>query len=114
VDPTSGKVTVVDGMRLYVKPRYVVAVGAPKRGLLEAMVAADNDDGDTILAGEGPAVADDAVLEWKLYLVDMGLGQAVWKKAGTKLRKGVDFGERWVLEMKYRGIPSEEDEEEVV
>ncbi len=114
VDPTTGKVSVVDGMRLYVKPRYVVAVGAPKRGLLEAMVAADNDDGDTILAGEGPVVADDAVLEWKLYLVDMGLGQAVWKKAGTKMRKGVDFGQRWVLEMRYKGIPSEEEEEEVV
>lgn len=113
VDPTSGKVSVVDGMRLYVKPRYVVAVGAPKRGLLEAMVVADNDDGETILAGEAP-VADDAVLEWKLYLVDMGLGQAVWKKAGTKIRKGVDFDGKWVLEMKYRGIPSEEDEEEVV
>jgi enhancer of mRNA-decapping protein 3 len=30
------------------------------------------------------------------------------------MRKGVDFGERWVLEMRYRGIASEEGEEEVV
>ncbi|KAH6849909.1 YjeF-related protein N-terminus-domain-containing protein [Chaetomium sp. MPI-CAGE-AT-0009] len=112
VDPSSGHVSVVDGNRLYVKPRYVVAVGAPKRGLLEAMIAADNDDGDTVLAGEAPVpVPDDGVLEWKLYLVDMGLGQAVWKKAGTKMRKGVDFGERWVLEMRYRGIQSDEEEE---
>jgi enhancer of mRNA-decapping protein 3 len=114
VDPTSGKVSVVDGSRLYVKSRYVVAVGAPKRGLLEAMIAADNDDGDTILAGGEAPVPDDAVLEWKLFLVDMGLGQAVWKKAGTKMRKGVDFDERWVLEMRYRGLPSEGGEEEVV
>ncbi|KAK4123838.1 YjeF N-terminal domain-like protein [Parathielavia appendiculata] len=116
VDPTSGKVCVVDGNRLYVKPRYVVAVGAPKRGLLEAMIAADNGDGDTVLDGNGEAapVLDDAVLEWKLFLVDMGLGQAVWKKAGTKMRKGVDFDERWVLEMRYRGLPSEGAEEEVV
>ncbi|KAK4241901.1 NAD(P)H-hydrate epimerase [Achaetomium macrosporum] len=113
IDPTSGKVSVVDGNRLYVKPRYVVAIGAPKRGLLEAMIAAENDDGDTILAGEAP-VPDDAVLEWKLYLADIGLGQAVWKKAGTKMRKGVDFADRWVLEMKYRGIPSEGEEEELV
>ncbi|KAK3302310.1 YjeF-related protein N-terminus-domain-containing protein [Chaetomium strumarium] len=113
VDPTSGKVSVVDGNRLYVKPRYVVAIGAPKRGLLEAMIAAENDDGDTILAGEAP-VPDDSVLEWKLYLADMGLGQAVWKKAGTKLRRGVDFADKWVLEMKYRGIPSEGEEEELV
>ncbi|EAQ91171.1 hypothetical protein CHGG_03106 [Chaetomium globosum CBS 148.51] len=113
VDPSSGKVSVVDGNRLYVKPRYVVAVGAPKRGLLEALVAADDDDGDTVLAGEAP-VPDDGVLEWKLFLVDMGLGQAVWKKAGTKMRKGVDFGERWVLEMRYHGIPSGEGEEEAL
>ncbi|KAH6636354.1 YjeF-related protein N-terminus-domain-containing protein [Chaetomium tenue] len=113
VDPSSGKVSVVDGNRLYVKPRYVVAVGAPKRGLLEALIAADDDDGDTVLAGEAP-VPDDGVLEWKLFLVDMGLGQAVWKKAGTKMRKGVDFGERWVLEMRYRGIPSGEGEEEAL
>jgi enhancer of mRNA-decapping protein 3 len=112
VDPTSGKVSVVDGNRLYVKPRYVVAVGAPKRGLLEAMISADNDDGDTVLAGEAPVLPDDAVLEWKLYLADMGLGQAVWKKAGTKMRKGVDFDGRWVLEMGYRGIVGEEEDEE--
>ena len=112
VDPSSGKVSVVDGNRLYVKPRYVVAVGAPKRGLLEALIAADDDDGDTVLAGEAP-VPDDGVLEWKLFLVDMGLGQAVWKKAGTKMRKGVDFGERWVLEMRYRGIPGGEEDEAV-
>ncbi|KAL2124492.1 hypothetical protein VTJ04DRAFT_857 [Mycothermus thermophilus] len=118
VDPTSGKVSVVDGNKLYVKPRYVVAIGAPKRGLLEALIAADNEDGDTTAAaaavtavGDGPA-PDDAALEWKLYLVDMGLGQAVWKKAGTKMRKGIDFGDKWVLEMKYRGISEGEEEEE--
>ncbi|AEO57874.1 hypothetical protein MYCTH_2304592 [Thermothelomyces thermophilus ATCC 42464] len=116
LDPTTGKVSVVDGNRLYVKPRHVVAVGAPKRGLLEALIAADdNGDGDTILAGGEAPVPDDSVLEWKLYLVDMGLGQAVWKKAGTRMRKGVDFGEKWVLEMKYRGIvPSDAEEEEEV
>ncbi len=93
-------------------------IGAPKRGLLEALIAADNEDGDTTAAaaavtavGDGPA-PDDAALEWKLYLVDMGLGQAVWKKAGTKMRKGIDFGDKWVLEMKYRGISEGEEEEE--
>ncbi|KAK0646352.1 YjeF-related protein N-terminus-domain-containing protein [Cercophora newfieldiana] len=51
VDPSTGKVSIIDGNRLYVKPRYVVAVGAPKRGLLEAIVAAENEDGDTVMAG---------------------------------------------------------------
>ncbi|KAK0736818.1 YjeF-related protein N-terminus-domain-containing protein [Apiosordaria backusii] len=111
VDPSSGMVSVVDGNRLYVKPRYVVSMGAPKKGLLEAMVQADNEAEDDIAvaaavpdSGEASLALDDAVSEWRLFLVDMGLGPAVWKKAGTKMRKGVDFGERWVLEMKYKGL----------
>ncbi|KAK4455904.1 YjeF-related protein N-terminus-domain-containing protein [Podospora aff. communis PSN243] len=110
VDPSSGKVSVIDGNRLYVKPRYVVAIGAPKRGLLEAMVAAENEDGDTVLAGGDTAVPDDGVTDWNLFLVDMGLGPAVWKKAGTKMRKGIDFEQKWVLGMRYQGLALEEDE----
>ncbi len=87
IDPSSGKVSIIDGSRLYVRPRYVVAMGAPKRGLLEVMAAGDNDDDQTVLAGEG-ALPDDAVTEWKLFVVDMGLGASIWKKAGTKLRRG--------------------------
>ncbi|KAK4137200.1 YjeF N-terminal domain-like protein [Trichocladium antarcticum] len=118
VDPTTGKVCVVDGNRLYVKPRYVVAVGAPKKGLLDAMVAADDDggaDGEPgANAGAASAeVVDDAVAEWKLFLVDLGLGQAVWKKAGTKMRKGVEFDGRWVVGMRYRGVESEGGEEDL-
>lgn len=111
IDPSSGKVSVIDGNRLYVKPRYVVAIGAPKRGLLEAMVAADNDDGDTVLPGDGEALPDDGATEWKLFLADLGLGPAVWKKAGVKMRKGIDFEEKWVLEMRYQGIGTESEEE---
>ncbi|PHH67969.1 hypothetical protein CDD83_6326 [Cordyceps sp. RAO-2017] len=36
IDPTTGQIAIIDGSRLYVRPRYVVAIGAPKRGLLEA------------------------------------------------------------------------------
>ncbi|KAK3399132.1 YjeF-related protein N-terminus-domain-containing protein [Sordaria brevicollis] len=111
IDPSTGKVSVIDGNKLYVKPRYVVAVGAPKRGLLEALMAAENDDGDTVLAGGDTSLPDDAVLEWKLYLVDLGLGPAMWKKAGTKMRRGMNFEDRWVVEMTYRGLVEEEDEE---
>ncbi|KAK5664324.1 hypothetical protein OQA88_542 [Cercophora sp. LCS_1] len=112
IDPSSGKVNVIDGNRLYVKPRFVVAVGAPKRGLLEAMVAADNDDGETVLPpGEGEALPDDGATEWKLFLTDIGLGPAVWKKAGAKMRKGIDFDEKWVLEMRYQGIGTEAEDD---
>ncbi|ROT42825.1 YjeF N-terminal domain-like protein [Sodiomyces alkalinus F11] len=112
IDPSSGKVSIIDGSRLYVKPRYVVSMGAPKKGLLEAMTPEDGDDdglengganGDSSLVADGD--------EWKLFIVDLGLGAAVWRKAGTKLRRGVDFDDQWVLEMRYQGMadPDEAD-----
>ncbi|KAF5609201.1 hypothetical protein FPANT_229 [Fusarium pseudoanthophilum] len=95
IDPTSGKVAVIDGSRLFVKPRYVVAMGAPKRGLLEAVTPPDEDDPqNTNNAGHEE--------EWRLFIADIGLGSAVWRKAGTKIRRGIDFDEKWLLEMKYR------------
>ncbi|KAF9774094.1 hypothetical protein IL306_007927 [Fusarium sp. DS 682] len=95
IDPTSGKVAVIDGGRLFVKPRYVVAMGAPKRGLLEAVTPPDEDDPQNVNnAGHEE--------EWRLFIADIGLGSAVWRKAGTKIRRGIDFDEKWVLEMKYR------------
>ncbi|CAK7205739.1 enhancer of mRNA decapping [Sporothrix eucalyptigena] len=105
IDPSSGIVSIIDGSRLYVRPRYVVALGAPKRGLLEAMTAAEMGDP---AAGEA-TVADDQALDWRLFLADIGLGAAVWKKAGTKLRRGVDFDDKWVLEMKYQGLETDAD-----
>lgn len=110
IDPTSGKVNIIDGGELYVKPRYVVSMGAPKRGLLEAMVAGDDDDDNETTAGTS-ALPDDNITEWKLFVADLGLGAAVWKKAGTRLRRGLDFDDKWVLEMKYQGTPSSEEDE---
>jgi enhancer of mRNA-decapping protein 3 len=113
IDPTSGKVSVIDGSRLYVKPRYVVAMAAPKRGLLEVIAAGDKDAADQdgeIISGDHTAPSpDDAVTEWKLFVADIGLGVAVWKKAGTKIRRGIDFDEKWVLEMRYRGSSADDD-----
>lgn len=107
IDPSSGYVSIIDGARLYVRPRYVVALGAPKRGLLEAMTAAEMGDP---AAGEATA-ADDPAYDWRLFVADIGLGAAVWKKAGTKIRRGIDFDEKWVLEMKYRGLETDHDSE---
>ncbi|KAG5977530.1 hypothetical protein E4U55_006718 [Claviceps digitariae] len=98
IDPTSGKIAVIDGAHLYVKPRYVVAIGAPKKGLLE--VVTPPPDGEPNLVSSSTASDD----EWRLFVADMGLGSAVWRKAGTKIRKGIDFDGRWVLEMRYRGV----------
>ncbi|RMJ09908.1 hypothetical protein CDV36_010456 [Fusarium kuroshium] len=105
IDPTTGKVAVIDGSRLFVKPRYVVAMGAPKRGLLEAVTPPDEDDPEHL----NNATHED---EWRLFIADIGLGSAVWRKAGTKIRRGIDFDEKWVLEMKYRDGQQEETDYE--
>lgn len=94
IDPTSGKVSIIDGRQLYIHARYVVAMGAPKKGLVETMAL-----------GEGTA-EDDGLgesREWQLFVADIGLGAAAWKRAGTRVRRGVDFEGSWVLGMRFQG-----------
>ena len=96
IEPTSGKVSIIDGTELYIHAKYVVAMGAPKKGLLEAMALGEgvsHDDG----LGKGK--------EWQLFVADIGLGTAVWKKAGTRVRRGVEFEGSWVLAMRFQGVP---------
>jgi enhancer of mRNA-decapping protein 3 len=104
LDPSSGKASIIDGNRLYVKPRFVVAIGCPKHGLLLAMSAG-------VAGGNGATaqavIVDDSVVDWRLYVADIGLGPAVWKKAGAKVRRGIDFEDKWVLEIKYRGADAD-------
>ncbi|KXH58905.1 DFDF domain-containing protein [Colletotrichum salicis] len=110
IDPSTGKVSIIDGGRLYVKPRYVVAMGAPKKGLLEAMAPVSDTDPSNV-HGAGAADGHAAVAEdedWKLFIADMGLGATVWKKAGTKIRRGIDFDDKWVLQMRYQPALSQE------
>ncbi|KAI2609178.1 YjeF N-terminal domain-like protein [Hypoxylon sp. NC1633] len=98
VEPQTGRVMVIDGAKLYVHPRYVVALGAPKVGLLKALEMGD-DQGDILM-----------VEEWKLFLVDIGLGPLVWRKVATKIRRGIEFDNNWVLELRYRSEAEEEDD----
>jgi enhancer of mRNA-decapping protein 3 len=93
IDPTSGKVTIMDGKALYLHAKYVVAMGAPQKGLLDAMAQ-----------GEGVADEDGVAEfgEWQLYVADIGLGAAAWKKAGTKIRRGVEFEGNWVVGMRFQ------------
>ncbi|KAI1766086.1 YjeF N-terminal domain-like protein [Hypoxylon sp. FL1150] len=99
VEPTSGKVNVIDGAKLYVHPRYVVALGAPKQGLLRALEMGD-DQGDIVM-----------VEEWKIFLVDIGLGPLVWRRAATKIRRGIEF-DKSVLELRYQPEVDEEDDDD--
>jgi enhancer of mRNA-decapping protein 3 len=94
IEPTSGKVSIIDGRQLYIHAKFVVAIGAPKKGLLEAMALGEgviDEDG----VGKGK--------EWQLFVADIGLGAAVWKKAGTRVRRGVEFEGSWILAMRFQG-----------
>ncbi|KAB8200153.1 peptidyl-prolyl cis-trans isomerase [Aspergillus parasiticus] len=75
---SSGEVTVMEGGRVCVSSKSVVCLGAPKTGIINAL-----------LAGEG--------LTWSLSVADIGIPQIVWRKYGTRRRHGIDFGNRWVI-----------------
>lgn len=97
IEPTSGKVNIIDGRALYLKAGIVVAIAAPKKGLLEAMAMGEGiGDGQEGLSDNGSGKG-----RWKLYVVDVGMGKAVWKKAGTRVRRGVEFEGSWVVGMRY-------------
>jgi enhancer of mRNA-decapping protein 3 len=72
-------------------------MGAPKKGLLEAMAL-----GEGIADEDGLSKGKDK--EWQLFVADIGLGSAVWKKAGTRVRRGVEFEGSWVVGMRFQGI----------
>lgn len=90
IDPSSGKVSIIDGKPLYIHPAFVVAMGAPKKGLLQTMTM-----------GEGAGLSDDPA--WRLYVADIGIANQAWKKAGTRMRRGVEFDKTWTVEMKFLG-----------
>ncbi|KAJ5489107.1 hypothetical protein N7539_003997 [Penicillium diatomitis] len=82
---SSGEVTMADGGRLCVNASSVVCLGAPKAGILHAL-----------LSGEGDA--------WNLSVADIGIPQLVWRKYGTRRRHGIDFGNRWVVPLRLQTL----------
>ncbi|KAE8356703.1 hypothetical protein BDV28DRAFT_154399 [Aspergillus coremiiformis] len=78
ISASSGEVTVMEGGRVCVSSKSIVCLGAPKTGIINAL-----------LAGEG--------LTWSLSVADIGIPQIVWRKYGTRRRHGIDFGNRWVI-----------------
>ncbi|KAI9928126.1 hypothetical protein AWENTII_007820 [Aspergillus wentii] len=80
---SSGEVTLVEGGRLCINSKSVVCLGAPKTGVLNAL-----------LTGEG--------IVWNLSVADIGIPQIVWRKYGTRRRHGIDFGNRWVVPLRFQ------------
>ncbi|KAJ5160190.1 uncharacterized protein N7482_007194 [Penicillium canariense] len=82
---SSGEVTIADGGRLCVNGSSVVCLGAPKTGILNAL-----------LSGEGHS--------WNVSVADIGIPQIVWRKYGTRRRHGIDFGNRWVVPLRFQTL----------
>jgi enhancer of mRNA-decapping protein 3 len=86
LDASSGKVAIIDGSPLYLLANYVVAMGAPKKGLLEAMSADVPPESKS----------------WQLFVADIGIANQVWKKAGTRVRRGVEFEGTWTVGIRFQ------------
>ncbi|POS88194.1 hypothetical protein EPUL_000956 [Erysiphe pulchra] len=103
IDPTNGELSIIDGRPLYLYPNYVVALGAPKKGLLGAMSlgygTAEEEESDRDHTGKR-----NSTNEWQLFVADIGLGEAVWRKAGSKIRRGIEFDENWVIKIRFKGL----------
>ncbi|EEH09930.1 YjeF_N domain-containing protein [Histoplasma capsulatum G186AR] len=79
----SGEATLVQGSRLSVNSKFIVCLGAPKTGLVHALGS-----------GEG--------LAWNITVADIGISQVVWKKYGSRRRHGVDFGNQWIVPLRFQ------------
>ena len=83
IDPSSGIATTHDGSELVLNANFVLSLCAPKTGLLIAM-------------GSFKTRADPSI-----FVADIGIANAAWKKFGARRKGGVDFGGEWVAAVKW-------------
>lgn len=60
-------------------------MGAPKTGLLNALIAGDAHS-----------------QSWQIVVADLGISNTAWRKYGTRRRHGVEFGSEWVVGLRYQ------------
>ena len=77
--------TTVDDDPLAFFPSSILSLGAPKPWLLEMLSAVDLQD------------------TTQLYLADIGISNIAWKRVGNRRNRGIDFGNDWVLKLRYQG-----------
>ncbi|KAH8705327.1 YjeF_N domain protein [Talaromyces proteolyticus] len=82
ISASTGDVSIVQDSRLCINSHVVVCLAAPKTGIMQALQS-----------GEGSS--------WQLTVADIGISQVVWRKYGTRRRHGVEFGNRWVVPLRY-------------
>lgn len=74
---------------LEVKAKHVVCVGAPRLGLLRALLK--------VHAG---ATSNTSALGWQIWVADIGVNRA-WKQCGLGSTEGVRFGTEWVSQVRF-------------
>jgi enhancer of mRNA-decapping protein 3 len=74
---------------LEVKAKHIVCVGAPRLGLLRALLK--------VHAG---ATSNTNPLGWQIWVADIGVNRA-WKECGLGGTQGVRFGAEWVSQVKF-------------
>lgn len=77
-----GDVSLIDGSQLCLNSKSLVCLGAPKTGVMNALLSGG--------------------VSWNISVADIGIPQIVWRKYGTRRRHGVDFGNRWVVPLRYQ------------
>lgn len=84
--PCTGTTSRLNGIPdLLINPTHVLALSAPKTGLLTAIAQSKEEQQRS----------------WKVSVADVGISNSVWKKFGTRRKYGVDFGAEWVAELKF-------------
>ncbi|KAL8712170.1 MAG: hypothetical protein Q9220_003604 [cf. Caloplaca sp. 1 TL-2023] len=71
---------------LLIEPTYLLFLGAPKAGLLTYLSESANRQIHSVS---------------KLFVADIGISNAAWKKFGTRRKYGVEFGREWVAELRF-------------
>ncbi|KAL7270088.1 enhancer of mRNA decapping [Rhizina undulata] len=83
IDGSTGEVAQLEGTGpFHMRTKWVVSMGAPKAGLLNALVS-----------GTGAG--------WKLFVADIGISNTAWRKYGTRRRHGVEFAAEWVVALEF-------------
>lgn len=85
VQPTGLPSQSSNGMAYSIVSHSILALGAPKTGLLSSFTEAVKEGGKLR----------------KIFVADIGISNSVWKKFGTRRRFGVEFGGEWVAELEF-------------
>ena len=83
LSPSTGLVTEAEGQVLVMKSKQVIALGAPKIGLLLAMTM------------------DGSETDWTVVVADIGIATAAWQKHGSRRKHGIDFGSDWLVPVNF-------------